>query len=77
MSWLRISSSAAGTFTLASAAGVMAMLSLQGLNLAQEAVDLGVAALGLPAGAKTLRLSQIKARALLVEVYSLYCPQNI
>ena len=33
---------------LAGAAAVMALLSLQGLNLAQEAVDLGVAALGLP-----------------------------
>ncbi len=33
------------------------------------------AALGLPTGAKSLRLSQIKARALLVEVYSLYCPR--
>lgn len=34
---------------LSMAAAMMALLSLQGLNLAQEAVDLGVAALGLPA----------------------------
>jgi diguanylate cyclase (GGDEF)-like protein len=33
---------------LSMAAAVMALLSLQGLNLAQEAIDLGVAALGLP-----------------------------
>lgn len=30
--------------------------------------------LGLPAGTKTFRLSQIKAEALLVEIFSMYCP---
>jgi len=31
--------------------------------------------LGLPEGAKSFRLSQIKAEALLVEVFSMYCPR--
>lgn len=31
--------------------------------------------LGLPAGAKSWRLSQIKAEALLVEIFSMYCPR--
>lgn len=31
--------------------------------------------LGLPAGAKSFRLSQIKAEFLLVEIYSMYCPR--
>lgn len=33
------------------------------------------AALGLPAGISSIRLSQIKAEAILVKVYSLYCPR--
>ncbi|MBI5518831.1 MAG: redoxin domain-containing protein [Desulfovibrio sp.] len=31
--------------------------------------------LGLPAGAKSWRLSQIKAETLLVEIFSMYCPR--
>jgi peroxiredoxin len=31
--------------------------------------------LGLPAGTKSFRLSQIKAEVLLVEIYSMYCPR--
>ncbi|GAB6124805.1 peroxiredoxin family protein [Humidesulfovibrio idahonensis] len=31
--------------------------------------------LGLPAGTRSFRLSQIKAEALLVEIYSMYCPR--
>lgn len=31
--------------------------------------------LGLPAGTKDFRLSQIKADALIVEIYSMYCPR--
>jgi peroxiredoxin len=31
--------------------------------------------LGLPPGAKSFRLSQIKAEALLVEIFSMYCPR--
>ncbi|MBA4357425.1 MAG: TlpA family protein disulfide reductase [Desulfovibrio sp.] len=31
--------------------------------------------LGLPAGAKSFRLSQIKAEVLLVEIFSMYCPR--
>lgn len=31
--------------------------------------------LGLPEGAKSFRLSQIKAEALLVEIFSMYCPR--
>jgi len=31
--------------------------------------------LGLPAGTQSFRLSQIKAEALLVEIYSMYCPR--
>lgn len=30
--------------------------------------------LGLPAGTKSFRLSQVKAEALLVEIFSMYCP---
>lgn len=33
------------------------------------------AALGLPAGVSSIRLSQIKAEVILVKVYSLYCPR--
>jgi len=31
--------------------------------------------LGLPAGVKSFRLSQVKAEALLVQIYSMYCPR--
>jgi len=31
--------------------------------------------LGLPAGSKSFRLSQVKAEALLVEIFSMYCPR--
>lgn len=34
-----------------------------------------VAYLGLPEGAKSFRLSQVKADALLVEIFSMYCPR--
>jgi peroxiredoxin len=45
-------------------------LEIKAAPLAHEA-----AYLGLPAGVKAFRLSQIKAEALLVEVFSMYCPR--
>lgn len=48
---------------------------LPNLEIKAQPLPAEAAYLGLPAGAKSFRLSQIKAEVLLVEIFSMYCPR--